>query len=62
MANFDNNSTAQFSLRFFIDDEQDFIFPETTTVSCEEICQKRTKGAKRNGCYQGHNIDFYATI
>ena len=32
---FGNNSTAQFSLLFIIDNEQDFIFPETTTVSCE---------------------------
>ena len=38
---FDNNTTAKFSLQFIIDNEQGFIFPESTTVNGEKICKRR---------------------
>ena len=40
---FDNNTTTKFSFQFIIDNEQGFIFPESTTVNGEEICQRRSR-------------------
>ena len=33
---FDNNTAAYFSLRFIIDNEQDFVFPESTILNGKE--------------------------
>ena len=42
MANFYNNSTAQFSLQLIIENEQDFIFPERNLSKKEQgITKKR---------------------
>ena len=40
---FDKNTMAKLSFRFIMGNEQDFVFPESTTVNGEEICQARTQ-------------------
>ena len=61
---FDNNKIyyQMTQFRVIIKNGQDFVFPESTTVNGEDICQRRARRAQRNGSYQGHNFRLCVTI